>query len=178
MDALASLVRHFERLNVPYVLIGGHAVNAWLEPRFTADADITVQANLADMQRVSELLAEHGYHRTVQHGAALPSGPDFVRFESDSGTLVLEVQLAKTPFQDQAVRRAIETADGLRVATAEDLIVLKLIANRPKDRMDLTGLVRLPEIDWAYVEHWASEWDVLAVLREIQASTPRSWGTG
>jgi hypothetical protein len=55
-----------------------------------------------------------------------------------------------------------------RVATPEDLIVLKLIADRPKDRQDLLGLVALPDLDWAYVARWAAEWDVaerLAALR-------------
>jgi hypothetical protein len=36
--------------------------------------------------------------------------------------------------------------------TPEDLIVMKLIAHRPKDRIDLLGLVALPGLDWSYVE--------------------------
>ena len=67
------------------------------------------------------------------------------------------------------MRRALIRADGLRVATASDLIVLKLIANRPKDQNDLLGLLALPTIDWPYVERWANEWDVRGLLDGLRA---------
>jgi hypothetical protein len=161
MDAaIDSLLRLLEESTVEYVLIGGHAVNAWLEPRFTADVDITVQAGTGEVQRLGDLLAAHGYRATREHGAALPSGPDFVRFISDDGALTLEVQTAKTEFQREFLRRAAARSDGSRIATPEDLIVMKLIAHRPKDRIDLLGLVALTGLDWSYVERWADEWQV------------------
>jgi hypothetical protein len=46
----------------------------------------------------------------------------------------------------------------LRVATAEDLIVLKAIANRAKDQGDLAGLTKLQNLDWAYIDAAAKEW--------------------
>ncbi|HJW70905.1 MAG TPA: hypothetical protein VJ829_16250 [Candidatus Binatia bacterium] len=52
-----------------------------------------------------------------------------------------------------------------------DLIVLKLIANRPKDHVDLLGLVQLDALDWAYVEHWAAEWCVADRLRVLRADS-------
>jgi hypothetical protein len=50
--------------------------------------------------------------------------------------------------------------------------VLKLIADRPKDRQDLLGLVALPDLDWAHIERWSAEWglsDRLASLRREAA---------
>lgn len=46
--------------------------------------------------------------------------------------------------------------------------MLKLIADRPKDRIDLDGLAALEGIDWAYVEGWAREWDLLDRLARIR----------
>ena len=60
------------------------------------------------------------------------------------------------------------TESGARVATKEDLIVLKLIADRPKDRIDLEGLCALDGNDWSYVERWAREWDVLGRLERFR----------
>jgi hypothetical protein len=34
----------------------------------------------------------------------------------------------------------------------EDLVVLKLIAHRPKDLIDLRNLLALPDLDWSYIE--------------------------
>jgi hypothetical protein len=167
-DALATIARLLERAGLPYVVIGAHAVNAWLEPRFTRDLDVTVQADGAGMDRLKDTLARDGYTVTREYGAELPSGPDFVRFTSPDGTLTLEVQAAKTTFQREAIQRGIAAGEGLRIATAEDLIVFKLIANRPKDQVDLRGLVELPGLDWSHVTRWAAEWGVTDELRRLR----------
>ncbi len=162
-----DIARHLSEAGVSYAVIGAHAVNVWLEPRFTADIDLTVHAGPEALQRIEDVLHRAGLTRTLAHGSELPSGPDFVRFASDDGNLVLELQAAKTDLQREVLRRAV-TADGVSVATPEDLIILKLIADRPKDRVDLLGLVALPELDWSYVEAWAAAWDIgdrLARLR-------------
>ena len=98
----------------------------------------------------------------------MPSGPDFVRFGSAEGPIVVEVQAAKTELQRTLIERAIPSEGGVRVATPEDLIVLKLIANRAKDQIDLLGLVALPSLDWAYVERRAAEWEVLPLLKRAR----------
>jgi hypothetical protein len=59
-STIDSLLGLLDESNVAHVLIGGHAVNAGLEPRFTADVDITVQAGPEEMQRLGNLLAERG----------------------------------------------------------------------------------------------------------------------
>lgn len=168
-DAVAALARILERAGVPYTLIGGHAVNVWLEPRFTADVDVTVQATPADLARLTALLAAEGFAVARAHGAELPSGPDFVRFVSSGSAVTLEIQIAKTWFQLEVIRRA--SSAPVHVASPEDLIVMKLIANRAKDRIDLEGLVRLPALDWDHVERWAAEWGVLEELKRLRGKS-------
>lgn len=154
-------------------LIGGHAVNTWVEPRFTADIDLAVLVDRPALERALEQLAVHGYEVVQTIGADAPSGPDFVRLAAASGP-PLDIQTAKTAYQQQLVARAVATREGLPVATAEDLVILKLIAHRPKDVVDLRGLIALPDLDWAYIEQWAVAWEVadrLDVLRRA-ASAP------
>jgi hypothetical protein len=62
----------------------------------------------------------------------------------------------------------MSSASGARVATPQDLLILKLIAYRSKDRIDLEGLVGLPSIDWSYVEKQCKDWDVLDRLDEVR----------
>jgi len=167
-DVLREVGRLLEGAHVPYVVIGGHAVNAWIEPRFTADVDVTVRADAADFEQLKQVFVPAGYTVAREHGVDLPSGPDFVRFVSADGVVIVELQAAKTEFQREVVRRGTPTEEGLRVATVEDLIVLKLIANRAKDRIDLGGLLRLPAVDWNYVERWALEWGVVDELHRLR----------
>jgi hypothetical protein len=156
---------------IPYAVIGAHAVNAWVEPRMTADIDVTAHADAEAMDRLERVLIAAGWSVARKHGAAQPSGPDFVRFVSGDAVMTLEVQTAKTDFQHEVIRRAVVAEDGVRVASAEDLIVLKLIADRPKDQADLLALVALPEVEWSYVERWADAWSVRDVLRRLRDAT-------
>lgn len=167
-DPLAELGPLLDSLGIAYALIGGHAVNVWLEPRFTADVDLTVEVDSEDLERLEQALQVAGFALEVSLGAS-PSGPDFVRFRSTDGRVVLELQAAKTSFQFEVIRRATHANKGLRVATPEDLIVLKLIANRPKDQIDLFGLAALPSIDWDHVERWAREWNLTEELRRLRS---------
>lgn len=172
-SALARIGDLFARADVPYAVIGAHGVNAWLEPRFTADIDVTACVDPPALLRLRRVFADAGYEPTAEYGGHLPSGPDFVRFASADRLTIVEIQAAKTALQLEVVRRARSSSDGIRVATPEDLIVLKLIADRPKDRQDLLGLVALPELDWVYVERWAAEWDVMERLAELRREASR-----
>lgn len=173
MKLVDEVARILSGANADYALIGGHAVNVVLEPRFTADIDITIAADPAALARVRSALLAAGFRVEREHGAAQPSGPDFVRFVDDEGT-ILELQTAKTALQRAVIARANDHG-GVRVATAEDLVVFKAIANRPKDQIDLLGLVRLPNIDWVYVDAQARDWGVEPVIaraRALAASSP------
>jgi hypothetical protein len=152
-----------EEAHLEYAVIGGHAVNAWVEPRLTVDIDVTASADgLVELHRV---LLSVGYTIERDTGAEQPSGPDFLRFVNADRSVVLEVQTAKTAFQHEIIRRALRDESGTRVATVEDLIVLKLIAYRTKDQADITALMSLPDVDWQYVEHWCRQWDIGDRLR-------------
>jgi hypothetical protein len=172
MKSLTDIAMLLGRAGVEYALIGGHAVNLVLEPRFTADVDITINADLDALERLNAELLAAGFRVERTHGADQPSGPDFVRFVDDVGT-TLELQTAKTAMQRTAVARAIDHG-GVFVASPEDLIVFKAIANRPKDQIDLLGLARLPNVDWGYVDRQGKDWgvdDVIARVRALASSS-------
>lgn len=167
-DPLAFVARVVAEAGLECCLIGGHAVNVWVEPRFTADIDLTVLADPRGLERLQRLLVAAGYRVVREVGGELPSGPDFVRFARGPDDPPIDVQSAKTAYQVQVVSRARSVEGRVPVATPEDLVVLKLIAHRAKDLIDLHNLVALAGLDWGYVERWAHEWQVsdrLATLR-------------
>jgi hypothetical protein len=165
-DPLARLHQLLVERQIDYALIGGHAVNALVEPRFTADIDLTIDTSVEKLASFASVLGNEGFYVQREHGMG-PSGPDFMRFVSTGAEVIVELQAAKTPFQREVVQRA-NRSKGLRVATAEDLIVLKLIADRPKDQADLIGLTQLEGLDWLYVEQWSAAWEVTERLRRYR----------
>lgn len=58
--------------------------------------------------------------------------------------------------------------------TAEDLIVDKLIADRPRDREDIRAVLSTQEregraIDWSYLERWTKFWEIEARLARLRS---------
>jgi hypothetical protein len=153
------------------VLIGAQARNAWAEPRATFDFDLLARADAAAYGRFRQLLLAAAARVEREQGITAPSGPDFARFIVDTGEAV-DLQAAKTEYQELVLARGVQldAAQPLRVASVEDLIVLKLIANRRKDQDDLFELGRRDGVDWGYIEHWTEVWQVTDPLRTLQAA--------
>ncbi len=166
---IQELALLLDQEGIAYALIGGHAVNLYIEPRLTRDIDVTIAAGTDYVERIDAALSATSFELVRKVGHDLPSGPDFLRYLRDQ--VVVEIQTAKTEFQEQVIERATNV-DGVRVATPEDLIILKLIAYRPKDMDDLRGLRDLPSINWAYVQRWADEWDIADRLTQLRCNEP------
>jgi predicted nucleotidyltransferase len=151
-----------------YALIGAGARNAWAPPRATTDIDFALSASVDAVEVITGLLQPLGY-ACVRRQQADPGDavPDIVIFRAE-GQPQVDILLAKTPFERQALTRAVplELEDGtVPVVSVEDLIVYKLIADRRRDRDDIQAVLRTQiragrTIDWPYIEHWAAEWGV------------------
>lgn len=153
---LADLDAFLREHEVPFAVIGGIAVAVRGEPRFTADIDIVVGI---DQDAAIDLL------RSVARSAFEPLFPgveDVVREAfmlplRHRGTQVkVDIAVGATGFEGQVIRRApTEPLGGVsvRIATAEDLLLMKAMAGRPRDTEDSRGIAsrRAGTIDWDYV---------------------------
>lgn len=141
--------------NWPYCFIGGIALQRWGQPRLTNDIDVTILVDPGEeARRVDELL--------TLYKARVPDARDFaienrvLLLTSDDG-IPIDIALGGIAFEEQAVSRATryEFLPGLSLLTcsAEDLIVFKSFADRPRDWADVeTILVRQQgKLNWTYV---------------------------
>lgn len=151
-------------------LIGGVAVNAFEDPRFTKDLDLTVAADTEAVARFVAALERGGFEVLKMQAGGAPSGPDFVQLIRPGTPDIIDILTAKTTYQELVIKRAIQSSEQpLPVATAEDLIVLKLIAGRSKDWIDAQALARHNPVDWDYVTHWAEVWEITDRLERLRA---------
>ena len=133
-----------------WTLIGGFAVSARAEPRFTRDVDVCV---LVD----DDEEAERSGHRLVRLGYRVESVVEHeqrqrlatIRLVSPvSGGVLVDLLFASSGVEAEVVEAAepLEILPGLvvPVARAAHLVVLKLLARdddiRPQDAMDLRAL--------------------------------------
>jgi hypothetical protein len=162
-----------------YAVVGAVARNAWAPPRATTDLDLAVAARRSALDEAERALSELGYVLVRQHQVSPEEAlPDLVVFRSERALpRQVDLLLAKTEFEKQVLARATPVEVSGRpilVATPEDLVVYKLLADRPRDRDDLEAVILTQEragrgIDWSHIERWARYWEIsdrASALRE------------
>jgi hypothetical protein len=137
-----------------YCFIDGLAVQRWGEPRETVDVDLTLLTGFGDEARFVSVLIEAVEARIDD--AAQFAVVNRVLRRASSG-VGLDIALASLPFEELAVSRAslftFPPDVPPRTCSAEDLIVLKAFADRPKDWLDIEGILirQSDQLDWPYV---------------------------
>ncbi len=142
-----------------WALIGALAALRYRDaPRLTTDVDLLVEP----VDGLAEAFERAGY--TVRQVADPGEEPHMLVIRGHGDRI--DVLLARIEYQ----RVALERAAG-NVLTVEDVLVHKLIAWRPRDRDDVASILRAGNpIDEAYVERWASAWDVSDRWRQALAA--------
>lgn len=151
---LAAELRRASRvlanLRVRWALVGGLAVSARTEPRFTADVDAALlAADDAAAEKVVHGLVRRGYVVTaaVEEKRAGRLATARLRFGGPGAAAALDVLFASSGIEPEIVAAAeiLEVLPGVRlpVATIGHLIALKLLSRgraRPQDDADLAAL--------------------------------------
>jgi hypothetical protein len=139
-----------------FCLIGGLALQRWGEPRETIDVDVTLLAGFGQEERFVNKIVSWYAPRVVEVVEfAITNRVVLVKAASGVG---IDIALGCLPFEESAVERASDyeflPGTSLRTASAEDLIVMKAFASRPKDWIDVEGMVvrQGNAIDWGYVQ--------------------------
>jgi hypothetical protein len=139
-----------------YCFIGGVAVLRWGEPRETVDVDLTLLTGFGGEGRfVSTLLAR--FEPRIEDVSAFALANRVLLLRTHAG-VGLDIALGGMPFEETAVERSspftFPPDVALRTCSAEDLIVLKAFAGRPKDWVDVDGIIirQAGTLDWAYIE--------------------------
>ena len=163
-NSLADIVALLQSRGTPFAVIGGVAVAAHGEPRLTDDVDLVLAI---DAEQALELIRElpgtafeplfSGVEEVVVRSSILPLR------HIPSGTTV-DLALGLSGFERAAIARARSIDMGPvspPVVTPEDLLIMKVLASRPRDLDDVEKIaLRLGSaIDWTYVLKTARQLD-------------------
>jgi len=158
----ASMQRVIDFLNehnIPYMLIGGLTISIWGEMRVTHDADfiVAIDMPLADFRK---LVLEHFPARSTNIPPHKLS-PYVIHFWA-SPNVAADILVSIFDYEKKAIERAVNAqvlGVPVRVCTAEDFIIHKVIANRGKDWDDIEGILvrQRGKLDLAYIRNWLSQ---------------------
>jgi hypothetical protein len=170
-DALGAVASALGAARAPWTVIGGIAVIARGVRRLTTDIDVVVQG---DAIGIEALL------RTLSRRQIEPRIDDAVEFARQNLVLLLrhhasgvdvDLSLGWTAFEVEAIEASTPAAYGsitVPMARAEDLIVFKAMAARPKDMEDAAALLLMHSgIDGARVRRRLAELAILAGEPEL-----------
>ena len=144
INALRDLMNWFETEHINGMVIGGVAASLLGRPRITRDVDILIQ------------LEESRWSDFISQGARynfFPRIRDSLEFAQKSRIFLLkhkpthidaDIALAALPFEEESIINAISfEIEGLtlRLPRPEDLIIMKAVASRPQDLIDIDSLI-------------------------------------
>lgn len=175
-QALQQLTLLFERMETPYVVMGGIAVRIYGIPRATHDVDFTLAIDRDRLGDLYRSLADLGYTVPETYAAGWVdrvAGMPLVkaRLYLEGRGIDIDLFLAESPFQEQLLaRRRCEQLDDFPVwfVSPEDLILLKLLSNRPRDVADIGDILFTQgQLDEDYMRHWAGQLGVADELEQV-----------
>lgn len=159
-EASQRIADLFERESISYAIGGALALAVAGVPRGTADVDVNVFMESADLPRVIALLQTLGMD--VDAAAAIARAKRDGMFVARWDGMRIDVFLPSIPFAREAERtrtRIVDTGGWSGwFLSAEALSVFKLLFFRGKDLVDLERLVAVrPDLDRSYVRRAIAE---------------------
>lgn len=153
---LRKTVAILEAAGVPYAVIGGHAVRAWVAQvdeaalRTTQDVDILVRP--ADLPALVAAMTAAGFHHRTTAGLDMfVEHPDASARDAVHVRLVGAVERGGEPNPD--IEPAVRT-DDLQTVALETLVRMKLNAFRDKDRVHVRDMLSLGLIDASWLDRY------------------------
>ena len=139
----------FNRRQVHYLFIGKSGAIILGFPDVTQDADLFIERDPQNSQRLISALREIGFRLTDTDVADITRGKDFVQIKD--GPFDLDLVFAPDGIErfGDAWKRHVEV-DGFPVCHPDDIIASKSAANRQKDRETLPRLI-------AFRDYWLSK---------------------
>ncbi len=164
LEALDNLLVQFDNRGV---VIGGIAVSLLGQARFTEDLDAMFLLSVDEIPRFLKIAGQEGIEPRISQAEDFARQNRVLLLRHTSSQTNIDISLGILPFEQEMVERsvvyAIDDALNIRLPTPEDLIIMKAIAHRPKDLLDIQGLVQKhPKLDRKRIQDWVLQFaDVL-----------------
>lgn len=178
-EVLKILADIFDELNIKYAIGGSVASSIFGTPRFTQDADITVQLSIPAAESLYEKVSGHFYISKEAMYQAVNSKSSFNIIHLDA-VFKIDIFIPNSEFENTLIARSHKNkidesiAKEFSLVSPEDVILLKLkwykMADCASDRQwsDVKGVlsVQKNKIDYDYLKIWANKLGLANLLEK------------
>lgn len=148
------------------MIVGGQAVLLHGEPRLTRDIDVTLGVDVDRLDDLLSVATDAGWRILVDAAGEFVSRTMVLPCEDPASGIRIDFIFSHSEYERLALARSIPVRIGnadVRFASAEDLVIHKIVAGRPRDLEDTRSvLLKNPDLDANYVRRW---------LRELESAT-------
>jgi len=127
-----------------FLVVGGHAVMLYTQPRYTKDLDVWVRPTRENAERVFQALEDFGAPLTNVAVEDFASPGTIFQIGIAPNRVDILTTLEGVDFEHAWLRRTQSTYGGvpIGVMSAEDLVANKRAVARPQDLLDVEALLR------------------------------------
>ena len=144
-EDMRDLLTIFSRLGVQYLIVGAHAVSAYVEPRATKDLDILLNTTAENAVRVLAALKEFGAPLAGVTQADFEDPDSFFVVGVKPNRVDLLKSIPGLDFKEAWAKRKVVVLGTLElvIPCLEHLLAAKLAAGRPQDLLDAEKLKKV-----------------------------------
>ena len=172
-EAAVEVCTFLEDHHFPYAVLGGLALQHWGEPRTTQDVDIVV---LVPSNEEDALLQATLQRFRPRMADALAFAKRYrVLLIATSNDVPVDMALGIPGYEEEALRRSSKVSfvglAPISILSAEDLIIHKCVAGRPRDVEDVERVLirQRVNLDLRYIRRWLRDFAAI-----IEAHDPRA----
>lgn len=171
LQALQNLLQAF---NDQGAIIGGIAASLLGVPRFTVDLDAVLLVDVSEIPRLIREASLLGINPRISDAAGFARKNRVLLLRHTASSTDIDIVLGMLPFENEMVKRSKMMKIGplnLRLPTPEDLIILKAVAQRPKDLEDIQAIAaNHPELDRGRIQYWLEQFGEALETRDLWAT--------
>lgn len=161
LEPLAALQRLSELFDGRGVIIGGVAASLLGKPRLTYDIDALFLISAANIKNLVNAAQEQGFEGRIAGAEDFARMHRILLLRHINSSINIDISLGSLPFEEELVERSSLNQVGpisVRLPTPEDLIIMKAVAHRQQDMMDIRALVEShPELNHERIEFWVKQ---------------------
>jgi Nucleotidyl transferase of unknown function (DUF2204) len=161
LTALLALSTWLEEEAIPHATIGGVAVALIAQPRMTRDIDAVIWLEPDRWDDFIQSGAKYGIQPRLSDAVDFARLRRVLLLKHQPTGVDIDLSFGALPFEQEVIERAVQLSLGslyLKISTPEDLIIMKAIAQRPKDLADIDAIIQtVKNIDHERVEYWVQQ---------------------